>query len=133
MAEEKKQVFNWSPFTVLIAEDDLVNFKLLEHLLKRTNINILHAKSGTEAVSICNTHKEISIVLMDIQLPEMDGFEAAQKIKEEKPDLPVVILTASVFNGEPLHIKNSCYDGFISKPFNLNHLIEKIRELLPVN
>jgi len=131
MQEENKQVLNWSSFTVLIVEDDIANYKLLESLLKRTNIKILHAESGAKAVSIGDTCNEINIILMDIQLPEMDGFEAAQKIKEKKPDLPVIILTASIFNGNTIDLKNTCFDGFISKPFDLNLLIETISNFLP--
>ncbi|KPK79954.1 MAG: hypothetical protein AMS27_17475 [Bacteroides sp. SM23_62_1] len=130
MAEEKKQLVDWSSYTVLIAEDDPANYKLLESLLKKTNINIIHAESGIEAVNICDAYKEIDIVLMDIQLPELDGFEAAQRIKVKKPDIPVIILTASVFNGETVKPKYTCYNGFISKPFNLNHLIETVSSFL---
>jgi CheY-like chemotaxis protein len=131
MQEGNKQVLNWSSFTVLIVEDDLANYKLLESLLKRTNINILHTESGAKAVNICDTCNDINVILMDIQLPEMDGFEAAQKIKEKKPDLPIIILTASIFDGNTIDLKNTCFDGFISKPFDLNHLIETISSFLP--
>ena len=132
MEENKNHGFDWSPFTILIAEDDPANFKLLEGLLKRTNINIYHAESGTKAVTLCTIHDEINIVLMDIQLPELDGFEAAQKIKGCKPELPVIIITASIFNGDTPHFENPCYDGFIFKPFKLDHLIETVRKFLPV-
>lgn len=130
MEDEKKQVVDWSSFTVLIVEDETVNYKLLEGLLKKTKINILWAKSGTEAIRICNTFNDINLILMDVQLPEMDGFEATRIIKEEMPDLPVIIITASVLNGESRSPGYANYNGFVSKPFNLNHLIETIRNLL---
>jgi len=67
---------------------------------------------------------------MKSKLPEMDGFETTRIIKDKMPDLPVIIITASVFNGEPISPGYANYDGFVSKPFNLNHLIETIRNIL---
>jgi len=136
MQEENKHVLNWSLFTVLIVEDDLASYKLLESLLKKTNINIIHTESGAKAVNICDTRNDINIILMDIQLPEMDGLEAAQIIKGKNPDLPIIILTASIFDGNTTDLKNPNFDGFISKPFkpfNLDHLIETISRFLTEN
>ena len=131
MEDEKKAKADWSSFTVLIVEDDLANYKLLEGLLKRTNINILWAKSGPEAIKAFKTPNKINLILMDIQLPEMDGLEATKIIKKRNPEIPVLIITASVFNGEPVRSDSFNCEGFIPKPFDLNHLIDSIGNLLP--
>lgn len=130
MEDENKAIVDWSSFTVLIVEDDLANYKLLEGLLKKTKINILWAKSGLEAIKICDTCNDINLILMDVQLPEIDGFEASKIIKNKKPKLPVIIITASISNDQFIRPDYINYDGIISKPFNLNHLIDTIRNFL---
>ncbi|KPK88112.1 MAG: hypothetical protein AMS27_00650 [Bacteroides sp. SM23_62_1] len=132
MNNEKTEKVDWNAFTVLIVEDDLANYKLLESLFKKTKINILWAKSGIEAIKTCEICNKINIILMDIQLPEMDGFEASKIIKSKHPDIPVIILTASVADGESIRADDFICDRIVSKPFNLNHLINTIKELLPL-
>ena len=82
---------------ILVAEDEEINYLYLEILLKdKINLDcaIIHAKDGEEAVSICNSQPEIDVVLMDLKIPNMNGFEALKLIKEERPKLPIIAQTA---------------------------------------
>ena len=117
--------------TVLIAEDVEWNYKFLEILLSSyTKATVLWAKDGVEAVKLCREHPEIELVLMDIQMPEMNGYEATRQIKKFRPDLPVIAQTAYVMSSE----KDMCFtagcQGFISKPIRKEELFKIIKEVL---
>ncbi|MFH0867103.1 MAG: response regulator [Bacteroidota bacterium] len=78
---------------ILIVEDNFLSGYLLGKYISGANHGVVWAQNGREAVEICRTNPEVSMVLMDITLPVMDGIEATQKIKEIRKDLPVVIHT----------------------------------------
>ena len=80
--------------TVLVAEDDTINYLLLKKIIQSKNHKVLRAKNGQEAVAFCNNNPNISVVFMDIRMPILNGYEAFEKIKIEKPDLPVIAQTA---------------------------------------
>jgi PAS domain S-box-containing protein len=104
---------------ILIAEDEEVNYLFLEILLKESlqlNCQLLHAKDGVEAVEICKNNPDIKFVLMDIKMPEMDGYEATQKIKEMYPNLPIIAQTAYSTKEEKGKAILAGCDDFISKP-----------------
>lgn len=116
--------------TLLIAEDEDSNFALLEALLSESGMNILRATNGNEAVSLCKLNPEIDLVLMDMKMPEMDGYEATRQIKKIRPDLPVIAQTAhTTGNNKKKAFECGCSD-FISKPFNKRLLLSKIKEQL---
>jgi PAS domain S-box-containing protein len=116
--------------TLLVAEDEINNFKLLEFYLSNINILVIHAANGSEAVEICKTNKQINLVLMDLKMPVMDGFEATKRIKEFWPDLPIIAQTAYVRDFDKTKaIASGCID-FISKPFKKEELLTMIREHL---
>lgn len=119
-----------SKITILVAENNMPNFQLAEKILRAPNINILNAVNGIEAVNICKSNKDIDIVLMDIKMPELDGFEATRQIKKVKPDLPIIACTAYVFHNDKMKAKEAGCDGYISKPINKNDLLELISQLL---
>lgn len=116
--------------TILIAEDESINYLLLETLLKdqmHLNCNILHVLNGQDAVEICKENNAISLILMDIRMPIMNGYEAAKKIKEIRPELPIIAQSAY-----PVDKNSDIFDGYIEKPIKsalLKELIEKITDL----
>jgi PAS domain S-box-containing protein len=116
--------------TLLVAEDEINNFKLLEFYLSNLNIILIHASNGSEAVEICKKNKKINLVLMDLKMPVMDGFEATKKIKEFRPDLPVVAQTAYVRDVDKTKAFSCGCSAFISKPFRKEELLILIREHL---
>lgn len=123
--------YTWSNFTTLVAEDDPLNFRYIELLLeRRTGINIIWAKDGLEATKHIKNNKEIDIVLLDLQLPEIDGMKTLELIKLDNPVLPVIIQTANSWNNEEEICTAAGSDGFFNKPLNMDHLLAKMDECL---
>jgi CheY-like chemotaxis protein len=127
-----------SKYKVLVVEDEEINYLFIEIiLLEKINLNceILHAKNGKEAVEYCENTNDIDFVLMDINMPIMDGYEATQKIKKIHPTLPIIAQTAYSTPEDKEKAFNAGCNDFISKPINKeelktiidNHLIEDLK------
>ncbi|NTW84382.1 MAG: response regulator, partial [Chlorobiaceae bacterium] len=116
--------------TILIAEDDEVSKLLLIKTLKGENIVIYCAGTGTEAVETVRLHPEIDIVLMDIKMPLMNGYDATRKIKKIRPELPVIAQTAFSMPEDRKKARKAGCNGFLTKPVKKNELLELIGELL---
>ncbi|WP_282717022.1 response regulator [Flavobacterium algoritolerans] len=117
---------NYDNEIILIAEDDTINFLLLKKIIESKNHTVLRAKNGQEAVSICTENPNISLVFMDIKMPVLDGYQAYEKIKVIKPELPVIAQTAySSFEDKEKMIQFGFMDC-ITKPLDK----EKVFELL---
>jgi CheY-like chemotaxis protein len=122
---------DWSNRTFLIAEDDEISFKYMDLILsRRTNASILWAINGQMAVEFCKQYEHIDLVLMDLQLPVIDGIEAIRQIKAFKPSLPIIVQTANAYGEECEHCYEAGCDDFITKPVNLQQLLYKIENLL---
>ena len=116
--------------TILIAEDDLYSFEILELFLEATNANIVHAENGLQAVEICRKNPQIDIVLMDINLPKIDGLQATAEILKFRYDLPIISQTANAMSDDrQKSLKAGCVD-YISKPIKEDLLIAKIYRYL---
>ncbi len=116
--------------TILIVEDEEINYLYIDILLENIELSLitLHAKHGKEAIEICKENTEIKLVLMDLKMPIMNGFEATRLIKEFRPDLPIVAQTAYSTNNEKEQASIAGCDDFISKPISkeiLNGIIDK--------
>ncbi|MDO9276903.1 MAG: PAS domain S-box protein [Lutibacter sp.] len=120
-------------YTILVAEDEEVNFMVLEILLEdklKLPCTIIQAKDGLEAVEFCKNNPAIELVLMDIKMPKMDGHEATRLIKEFRPNLPIVAQTAySTVEDREKAILAGC-DDFISKPISKEVLVAVINNYL---
>jgi PAS domain S-box-containing protein len=128
---DKKSRSSISP-VILIAEDDKSNFEFFKTILERTSFKYLHAINGIETVEMCRNHPEISIVLMDIKLPLMDGLEATQKIREFKKDLPIIGVTAYAMTGDREKVLNAGCNDYIAKPIESDKLIKLIKKHLEI-
>ena len=117
---------------VLLAEDSLVNQRLAVDLLKKWEHTVLVANNGKEAIGILEA-QSVDVVLMDVQMPEMDGFEATQWIRErEKTEgghLPVIAMTAHAMKGDRERCLKAGMDRYVSKPIRSHELRETIEEL----
>ncbi|MBV5312349.1 MAG: response regulator [Prolixibacteraceae bacterium] len=114
--------------TILIAEDDDINFKYFVALLSHSTIDILRATNGIEAIAICREHPEVELVLMDLRMRDMDGFEATTKIKTFRSNLPIIAITAySELEDKKMAMKAGC-DEFITKPVKKDFLIKKLED-----
>lgn len=123
-------VFDFSGKKLLLAEDDEPSFLLLKAILKRTGIEIIRAKSGREAVSFALSDENISIILMDINMPDMNGYEATEAIKKERSNIPIIAQTAYSVSGDKEKILGSGFDDYISKPINKIELFKIIERNL---
>lgn len=113
---------------ILVAEDDESNVEYLEVVLKKSGLDFLHAADGKDAVEQCMKNWEITLILMDIKMPVMNGLEATRRIKEFRPDLPVIALTAYAQMGDEQMILAAGCDDYCPKPIRpevLKKLIKK--------
>ena len=116
-------------FNILIAEDDAVSTLLLKKSFKGENITFLCAENGWEAMELVQHHPEINLVLMDIKMPIMNGYEATRLIKEHSPLLPVIVQSAFTSKEEKQKAKEAGCDAFITKPINKRELLVLIKAL----
>ena len=110
--------------TILIAEDERINYLLLQAMLKKMDFETLWAKNGLEAIRLCMMHPEIDLILMDIKMPIMDGIEASLKIKQIRSTLPIIAQTAYDLTPE----KRLLFEGYLKKPILKKHLSQQIAQ-----
>jgi len=122
--------YNWRDKVVLVAEDDEVNFKFLEAILHDTSVQVLHASNGLQAVELCKTINKIDLVLMDIKMPEMDGFEATRQIRQFNKRLPVIAQSAFVDDSDWEMCRTAGIDDQITKPIDIREFFEKADRFL---
>lgn len=115
---------------ILIAEDDESNYQYMEFVLKMFGCDILLAKDGAEAVALCRQRPEITLVLMDIKMPVMNGLEATKLIREFRSDLPIIVTTAYAQTGdEPRFLAAGC-NGYLAKPIRKEKLFKLLEKYL---
>ncbi len=117
--------------TILVAEDNDNNFILIEEFLSGSDITILRAKDGNEAIDICKS-RNIDLLLMDLKMPNMDGYEAVRQIKKLFPLLPVIAQTAYSQQSEKEKALHAGFDHFITKPIKQDDLKNMIMKYLEV-
>jgi signal transduction histidine kinase/CheY-like chemotaxis protein len=115
--------------TILIAEDDNINFLLLRKILQVKNYKILRAANGQEAVDICMEHPDIDLVFMDIKMPVMDGYRAFDLIKVLKPNLPVVAQTAHSSSEDKDRVLRAGFTNYITKPLDKEKVFEMMDKI----
>lgn len=115
---------------ILVADDDDFNFFVIESLLTPFNYRVIHARDGEEAVRIFRSKKEISLILMDIQMPIMDGLTATKEIRKIDKKVPVIAQTSyRVDKIKEMAFNSGCND-FLTKPINSDLLIHKIQNYI---
>jgi signal transduction histidine kinase len=121
---------NWSDKTILVAEDVATNYLLVKKSLRKTDVQLVWAKTGLEAVEAVQNNPAIDLVLMDIRMPVMNGLDATRKIKALRPNLPIIAQTAYAMDGDRENSIEAGCDDYISKPINLKLFIELIAKYL---
>ena len=114
--------------TVLVAEDEDSNYELVRVVLQ-TRFRLLRAHNGIEAVTMAEDEHP-DLILMDIKMPEMDGLDATRIIKEINPDMPVIALSAHVYDTDIQNAMMSGCDFFLRKPFTVEELIETVEKYI---
>ncbi len=116
--------------TLLIAEDEINNMVFLEEVFSRTTYTILQVENGRDAVEACAKNKDIDIVLMDVKMPIMNGLDASEIIKKNRPNLPIIALSAFAMESDIKYALSKGCDTYISKPINRKLLLKTIVELV---
>jgi signal transduction histidine kinase len=118
---------------VLVAEDDETNFYYLNALITReTGAIVLHASTGREAIELFKTNRDIKLILMDMKMPDIDGFEATRQIKMINPNVRIIAITAYAMSGDEERTIAAGCDGYLSKPINKKSLLDKIAEFIAI-
>jgi len=118
---------------ILIAEDGETSVFFIIVALKDVIQKVLQAKTGTEAVEICRENPDIDLVMMDIQMPELDGYEATKQIRQFNKDIVIVAQTAYAFSGEREKAMEAGCDDYISKPIERDELVKMVRSIFKTN
>jgi signal transduction histidine kinase len=115
---------------ILITDDDEISSYFHKTILKRASYKYLTAKNGMEAIELCRENPSISLVLMDLKMPIMDGLEATQKIKEFRRTLPVIGVSAYAMTGDKERALSAGCDDYITKPISSELLLDIIKKYL---
>ena len=123
--------YHWNNRVVLITEDEEINFYYLKTLLKKTEATVIRAKNGKEAVDFINEYSgQIDLILMDLNMPVMDGYEAMRIIKSRHPEIPIIAQTAYTLNNDRIKCLKAGFNDFIAKPINRVALFRMVNENL---
>jgi CheY-like chemotaxis protein len=113
---------------ILLVEDDYYNYKFMTTVLEKNNFaKVILAVNGKLAVEKCRELQEINLVLMDMKLPEMDGYEATREIRKIRPELPIIAVTAFATSGDEKKVLDAGCNDYITKPIKRQELFDKIR------
>lgn len=128
--KEKSDKGCWLHKTALVVEDDYLSFRYIERALHSTDIKLIHAKNGEEAIEKIEAVPEINIVIMDIHLPVLNGIEATRRIKQLRPTIPVIVQTANVTDSNKKECQEAGSSAFLLKPLDKKELIENMKKYL---
>jgi len=118
--------YNWENKTILVAEDEDNNIKMLSMLLQKTRVNLIHVKNGKDAVAKCKVNPGIELVLLDIKMPKLNGLDATKEIRRFNKDIPIIAFTAYAMPADQQKaIEVGCTD-FIAKPIKKDKLLGKL-------
>lgn len=122
--------YNWEGKVLLIAEDEDFNYIFLEEILMDTKAQIIRARDGKEALDIFGSNPNIDLILMDMQMPIMNGYDATRNIKKIKSEIPVIAQTAYHYGEAYEEIMAAGCDDFVSKPIDIDGLKDIIEKFL---
>jgi CheY-like chemotaxis protein len=127
---EERPVYRWDSKNILVVEDDESSAFLLETFLKDTGARIAFTQDGNKAVDYMREHPETDLILMDIHLPEKDGFTATREIKSFARNVVVIAQTADAFSIEQQEALKAGCDAYLTKPLNMGLLLDKMNSFL---
>ncbi len=115
---------------ILVVEDDPSSIIIVKEILATKNIKIHHVTDGYEAIEFIKKDPDIRLILMDLMLPKLNGYEATKIIKQIKPNIPIIVQTAYAMDSEREKALNAGCDDYITKPYNIQHFIDIILKYL---
>jgi PAS domain S-box-containing protein len=123
---------DWKNKTILVAEDEPSNYLLINEILKDTEVNLIWAKDGREVVNLFKEHQDVDLILMDVQMPVINGYLATKEIKDIRKDVPVIAQTAYAMAGEREKSISAGCDDYLSKPIKPRDLIAAVARFLDI-
>jgi hypothetical protein len=127
-----KATFDLKGKTILIAEDNELNFKVLAITLNSTGVTIIHAINGQEAINKLKKHPEIELILMDIRMPVMNGLEAVEQIRLFNKTIPIIAQSAYTDEGDRKKALTAGCNDYLAKPINKESLFRSIDLLMKI-
>jgi len=124
---QQDATYDFTGKTILVVEDDIDNYTLISAILANTGLKIIHTKFGKEAVQIALS-QALNLVLMDIRLPDLNGYLATREIKERKPDLGIIAQTAYAAQDDKQKALDAGCSDYISKPIHKRLLLDMIKK-----
>ncbi|MEE4197326.1 MAG: tetratricopeptide repeat protein [Bacteroidales bacterium] len=121
--------FHWSNKRILVAEDKKINFDIIRETLSITQADLIWAKNGKEAIEIVRSD-HVDLILMDIQMPVMDGYETTREIKKINADIPIIAQTAYALPQDNFKCMDAGCDDYIAKPISIDQFLNKINRFL---
>jgi FOG: CheY-like receiver len=115
--------FNWSTRTILIGEDELINFRLIEVMLSKTKVKLIRGVNGPDTLRLFKENPQIDLILMDIKMPEMDGCEVTKEIRKMNTHIPIIAQTAYALEEEKMKSLEAGCNSYITKPINKKDLL----------
>ncbi len=115
---------------VLVAEDDQFSFEFLRLALRSRNLELIHAPDGEKALNIFNGTGDIALVLLDLQLPRLSGYDVCKRIRGKDPHVPIIIQTAHIMESDRNKCEAAGCSGFLTKPINIGKLLDLIDRYL---
>jgi len=128
--DQSVPVNDFSGKTILVAEDDMMNFLLVKEFLLETNANVQHAEDGQKAVELCEELNNVDLVIMDIKMPVLDGVEALKRIKKINHEIPIIAFTAHAYEKDKQKLLDKGFDEYISKPVKQEELLNLMGNLI---
>jgi CheY-like chemotaxis protein len=130
MRNEIKPLYDFTGKTIVVVDDLRINFLLFNAIMEGTNASLIWAKNGREAVDICLSKEFIDLVLMDLEMPGLNGLEATREIKKTRKETPIIAQTAfeAYFNEE--EILHAGCSQIISKPMMPEYLLDTVAKYL---
>ena len=123
--KEEKQ-YNWRDKVILIVEDEEVNYKFLEALIVGTEAKVLYARTGYQAIDLCKSINKIDMILMDIKMPEMDGYTTTREIRKFNKTIPIIAQTAYALESDREKCIDAGCNDLVTKPINIVELLSLI-------
>ncbi|MFZ0116635.1 MAG: response regulator [Xanthobacteraceae bacterium] len=117
---------------ILVVEDQMDNRQILRDLLGNAGYTLVEAENGEEALAAVAKQRP-DLILMDIQLPVMDGYEATRRIKSDPAtkSIPIIVITSYALSGDEGKARAAGCDAYVTKPYSPRQLLAKVREFLP--
>jgi len=129
IVQKETTSYNWENKNILIAEDEDSNIKMINLILQKTNVNLIHVTNGEQAVKRCKDNN-IDLVLMDIKMPIKNGLEATKEIRQFNHQIPIIAFTAYAMPADQQNAENAGCTDFIAKPVKKEHLLKTINHYL---